>query len=234
MQGIQLPNTSGKPKKVIYRIVVKKPLKDYLFHNFSFLTFSSYFIGIVGGDFYGNIARYLLDNSNTPPTVTLTTPANNATYLAPAAHIKLSAAATDADGTITKVEFYNGTKLLHTETVIPYGYVWRNVLLGNYTITAKAYDNSGNVTTSAPVHISVVPNKAPIVSITSPANNQVFADTATIRLIAAASDTDGRITSVKFYSGTTLLRTEFKLPYTYNWANAAPGTYTITALATDN
>ena len=183
----------------------------------------------------GLIAGYLLNNdsSNTPPTVSLTAPANNAKYLAPAS-IKLSAAASDSGGTITKVEFYNGSKLLHTETVIPYGYVWRHVPAGNYTITAKAYDNSGIAATSAPVHISVVPNKAPAVSIISPADNSTFADTATIRLAASAADTDGRITRVEFYSGTTLLRTEYKYPYTYNWTNVTAGTYIITAKAIDN
>jgi len=188
----------------------------------------------VGGGYYGFVARFLLDGSNTPPTVNLTTPTNNATYLAPAAHIKLSAAASDKDGTITKVEFYNGTTLLHTETVIPYGFVWRNVPLGNYTLTAKAYDNSGNVTTSAPVHISVVPNKAPAVSIIKPSDNEAFAAPAYIHFEAAANDTDGRITRVDFYEGSTLLRTEYKSPYTYIWKNVPRGTYTITAVATDN
>jgi len=189
---------------------------------------------VAGGDYFGTVARYLLDNNNTPPTVTLTTPANNTIRLAPAAHIKLSAAAADEDGTITKVEFYNGTKLLHTETVIPYGYVWKHVQLGNYTLTAKAYDNSGNVTTSAPVHISVVPNKPPVVSITKPVNNRSFAAPGYIHLEAAASDTDGRVTNVKFYNGSSLLRTEYEYPYTYHWENVPVGTYTITAVATDN
>ena len=187
-----------------------------------------------GGEVYGTVARFLLFSNNTPPAVTLTAPANNAKYLAPAAHIKLNAAASDSGGTITKVEFYNGSTLLHTETVIPYGYNWKNVPLGNYTITAKAYDNSGNVTTSAAVHISVAANKAPVVSITKPANNQSFDAPATIHFEAAASDTDGRITKVEFYNGTTLLRTEYKYPYTYNWTNVPAGTYTITAKATDN
>jgi len=184
----------------------------------------------------GLVARYLLDNSNstTPPTVSLTAPKNNTTYLAPAAHIRFFAVAADKDGTISKVEFYNGTTLLHTETVFPYGFTWRNVPLGNYTLTAKATDNSGLVTTSAPVHISVVPNKPPVVSITKPNNNQSFAAPGYIHLEAAASDTDGRITNVKFYNGTTLLRTEYEYPYTYHWENVPAGTYTITAVATDN
>jgi uncharacterized delta-60 repeat protein len=182
----------------------------------------------------GIVARYLLDGTNTSPTVNLATPTNNATYLAPAAHIKLSAAATDKDSTISKVEFYKGTTLLHTETVIPYGFVWRNVQLGNYTLTAKAYDNSGNVTTSASVHISVVPNKAPVVSIVKPANNQNFAAPAYIHLEAAASDVDGRITKVQFFNGSTLLRTEYQSPYTLVWQNVPAGSYKITAVATDN
>jgi len=184
---------------------------------------------------YGFLSSYLLNNNITsPPTVSLTAPKNNATYLAPAAYIRFFAVAADKDGTISKVEFYNGTTLLHTETVFPYGFTWRNVPLGNYTLTAKAYDNSGLVTTSAPVHISVVPNKPPVVSITKPVNNRSFAAPGYIHLEAAASDTDGRITNVKFYNGATLLRTEYEFPYTYHWENVPAGTYTITAVATDN
>ena len=182
----------------------------------------------------GVAAKYSLTESVNPPIVSLTAPANNTTRLAPAAHIRLRAEAADKDGTISKVEFYNGTTLLHTETVFPYGFTWRNVPLGNYTLTAKAYDNSGLVTTSAPVHIFVVPNKPPVVSIIKPVNNRSFAAPGYIHLEAAASDTDGRITNVKFYNGTTLLRTEYVFPYTYHWENVPVGTYTITAVATDN
>ena len=182
----------------------------------------------------GVVAKYILTAGTTPPIVSLTAPANNATYIAPAAHIRLIAAASDKDGTISKVEFYNGTALLHTETVAPYGFIWRNVQVCNYTLTAKATDNSGLVTASADVHISVVPNKAPAVSIIKPFNNQTFPGPATIHLEAAASDTDGRITKVEFYNGATLLRTELKPPYTFAWKNVTPGNYTITAKATDN
>ncbi len=190
---------------------------------------------VVGDDSSFKVARYLLDNSNnTAPTVTLTTPADNTIRLAPAGHIRLRAVASDKDGTISKVEFYNGTKLLHTETVFPYGYVWEHVPLGHYTLTAKAYDNSGLVTTSAPVHISVVPNKPPVVSIIKPNNNQRFTAPGYIHLEAAASDTDGRVTNVRFYNGSDLLRTEYEYPYTYHWENVPAGTYTITAVATDN
>ncbi|MDO8413506.1 MAG: DNRLRE domain-containing protein, partial [Gallionellaceae bacterium] len=64
----------------------------------------------------------LLITYNVAPTVSLTAPANNTVVTAPAT-ITLAATATD-DGTISKVEFYNGTTLLNTDTTAAYGYIW--------------------------------------------------------------------------------------------------------------
>lgn len=91
---------------------------------------------------------------NVAPSVSVTAPVNNSNYTAPAT-IDLLATATDVDGTISKVQFYNGTKLLHTEYQGTYSYSWTNVPAGTYTITAKATDNKGAVTTSSEVTVSV-------------------------------------------------------------------------------
>ena len=171
--------------------------------------------------------------ANSAPAVHITSPANNAVYYAPAT-INLRASATDADGYISDVKFYNGTTLLKTEYYYPYTYTWSNVLPGNYSITAKATDNHGAVTASAVVHITVNANKAPIVSITSPVNNAVYTAPATIYLRAAAHDVGDTINNVKFYNGTTLLKTEYYYPYTYTLPGVAAGTYSFTAKATDN
>src|SRR5690606_21255941 len=85
---------------------------------------------------------------NQPPTVSLTAPANNTTYTAPAS-ISITASASDADGTIAEVAFYNGSTLLGTATTSPYTYNWTGVTAGTYTLTARATDNSGAITTSA-------------------------------------------------------------------------------------
>ena len=92
--------------------------------------------------------------SNQPPTVSLTAPANGATYVAPAS-IALSASASDADGTVARVEFYRGTTLLATDTTSPYSYTWSSVPAGTYSLTAVAYDNSGARVTSAARSITV-------------------------------------------------------------------------------
>lgn len=89
------------------------------------------------------------------PTVAITTPVTNSTVCGPAS-ITISANATDADGTISKVEFFNGTTLLATDITSPYSYVWSGVGSGTYSITAKATDNSALTATSSVVAVNVV------------------------------------------------------------------------------
>ena len=169
--------------------------------------------------------------SNTLPTVSITAPANNTAITAPA-NFSLTAAAADADGTISKVEFYNGATLLGTVAAAPYTFAWNAVAAGSYTVTAKAYDNRGAVTTSSAV--TLIANSTPTVSITAPANNTIVAAPAAFTLTATAADTDGTISKVEFYSGATLLGTVTAAPYTYVWNAVAAGTYTVTAKAYDN
>jgi hypothetical protein len=187
----------------------------------------------VGGANYGSVASYLLADQSTPPTVSLISPTDSARRLAPA-NIRLTATASNSTGSITKVEFYNGDSLLHTAYAIPYSFVWTGVPVGDYTLTAKAYDAAGLSATSEPVQVSVVPNQPPVVSIVSPVNNRAFADPGYIHFQAIAKDADGRITRVEFYNGSTLLRTEYEAPYTYVWKAVPTGAYTITAVAVDN
>ncbi len=87
-------------------------------------------------------------------SVVLTSPENNASFVAPAV-INLAATASRPGGSISRVEFYNGTAKLGEDASAPYTYAWSNVAAGRYTITAVAIDNSGTRVTSAPVEIRV-------------------------------------------------------------------------------
>lgn len=173
--------------------------------------------------------------TNIFPTVSITSPANGASFVAPAS-IPFVATASDADGTITKVEFYNGATLFHTEINAPYEFSWNSVPIGNYSITARAYDNAGGITSSSAIAITVTGagNLPPTVSITGPANNSTYTSPATIPITATASDPDGSISSVAFYNGESLLNTDNSSPYSYTWTSVAAGTHFITARATDN
>jgi uncharacterized protein (DUF2141 family) len=173
---------------------------------------------------------------NQAPTVSITSPATNSTYNAPAS-ISLTASATDADGTISKVEFFNGTTSIGSVTQSPYTFIWSNVAAGTYSITAKATDNAGATTVSASITVTVkavVVNQAPTVSITSPLNNSSFNAPASISFTASASDQDGTISKVEFFNGTTSIGSATQSPYTISWNNVAAGTYSVTAKATDN
>jgi hypothetical protein len=76
-------------------------------------------------------------------------------------------------------------------------------------------------------------NTAPEVTITSPANNTVFSTSDTITFVASASSPNG-IAKVEFFSGDFKLNEDTTPPYTYSQSNVKPGTYTVTAVATDN
>jgi chitinase/chitodextrinase len=173
---------------------------------------------------------------NVNPTTAISSPANNASFNAPAT-ITINATATDSDGTISKVDFYNGTTLLGTDTSNPYSFSWTGVAAGSYSLTVKATDNAGGAGTSSVVTITVVnvTNPSPTTSITSPANGATFTAPATINIAANAADTSpGTVASVAFYNGTTLLGTDTSSPYTFSWTNVAAGTYNIKTIATDN
>ena len=168
-----------------------------------------------------------------PPTVTLTQPANGATFAAPAT-VSLAASASD-DGTVTRVEFFNGAAKLGEDTTAPYNFTWGGVGAGTYTITARATDDLGTSTTSAPSTITVsAANTAPIVSITSPANGAIFPWKPTITITATASDPGGSVTRVEFRNGATVLGQDTSAPYAFTWRNVPPGSHTLTARATDN
>jgi hypothetical protein len=152
------------------------------------------------------------------PTILLSAP--TATLNAPAT-VPLSATTT---GTLTQVEFYNGTTLLFTDTTAPYAYTWSNVPAGSYSITAKAIATNGLSATSAPATVTV--GAAPTISLSAP--TATLSDPATVSLSAT---TTGTLTQVEFYNGTTLLFTDTTAPYAYTWSNVAAGSYTVTAKA---
>ncbi len=93
---------------------------------------------------------------NSPPSVSITSPANGAVF-GFRANVTINASASDGDGTVAKVEFFrnDGATKLGEDLTAPYSYVWRRAASGTHSLRAKATDNTGAVTTSAPVSIRV-------------------------------------------------------------------------------
>jgi sulfur relay (sulfurtransferase) complex TusBCD TusD component (DsrE family) len=178
-------------------------------------------------------ARSLTVLPNQPPIVALNALDPSLNHIAPAS-ITLSAEASDTDGTITKVVFYRDSTLIGTDTSAPYSIIWYNAPAGTYSLTAVATDNKGGTTTSEARSLTVNVNQLPMVALSAPDAGQSYAAPGTITLSAEASDSDGTITKVAFYRGTTLIGTAMSAPYSITWNNAPVGTYSLTAVATDN
>jgi len=95
-----------------------------------------------------------LESSDVAPAVSLVSPLITDSFVAPAT-ILIEANASDAGGTIAKVEFLQGSTLLGESTSAPYQYTWPNVPQGTYSLTARATDNNGNITISNAVEVPV-------------------------------------------------------------------------------
>lgn len=104
---------------------------------------------------YAMVQVMVTSTANVSPTVSLTAPTDNSTFVEEKP-VTLSATASDFDGTITQVDFYQGTTLISSATTVPYTATW-NPVAGNYVITAKATDNGGAVSTSQPANVTISP-----------------------------------------------------------------------------
>ncbi len=103
----------------------------------------------------------LYPTNDLPPSVTLTSPTNGTSFSS-GTNINLKASASDVDGSVSQVQFLAGTNVLGTVAGGPsYNFLWTGVAAGNYTLTAKATDDQGISTVSAPVSISVVAGVPP-------------------------------------------------------------------------
>jgi subtilisin family serine protease len=89
----------------------------------------------------------------TPPTTSITSPANGATV---SGTVTVSASASDAGG-VTRVEVYADGGLVGSDTTAPYQVAWNtaSVANGNHALQTRAYDAAGNVGSSALVSVTV-------------------------------------------------------------------------------
>ena len=214
-------------------------------------------------------------DTNIPPSVAITSPANGSVFSAPA-NIPLIAVASDPDGFVAGVQFFAGTNSLGIATnwavvdplpgngppVVARAFflTWSNAPAGSYRLTALATDNGGATGVSSPVQITVLStqtNVPPVVRIASPPNGSVFRAPLNLPIFAFAADPDGAVASVEFFAGTNSLGLGQPVaavppslppgpvqppilifePTNYwglVWTNPPPGTYALTAKATDN
>jgi plastocyanin len=82
--------------------------------------------------------------------------------------------------------------------------------------------------------VAAAANNPPSVTITNPASGKVFSAPANITIRASASDSDGTVTNVQFRQGITVLSNMTIAPYAITASNLVQGSYSFSAVATDN
>lgn len=168
---------------------------------------------------------------NVAPNVSLATPTVSGN--APAT-VGLSATASDSDGTITKVEFFNGSALLASITTAPYTYSWTGVGAGTYSITAKATDNSNAVTTSSVQTVTVngTTNVAPTLSWNTTASTYVDLASGKVGCVKGNATDPVSVTGLDFNVGDENLSTVTFSMTSSKTSVIANGAFTVTGTGT--
>ena len=129
----------------------------------------------------------------------------------------ITANATDNVG-VSSVVFSVDGQAVGTDTTAPYSVSWNADAagLGAHTISATAYDTSGNLSTSTAVTVTVVDRTSPTVTITRPTNGSTVSRSSTVTIAATATDTRG-VARVVFYVNNVLRCTDTGSPYSCTW-----------------
>src|SRR5207237_5182308 len=112
---------------------------------------------------------------------------SNGNMLVGPANIIVNANASDADGTISTVEFFDNGQSIGVGTASganQYSFNWANVAFGNHSLVAMATDNGGKNAISNAANIIV--NGLANVNITTPAAEAGFTAPANISILASA------------------------------------------------
>ncbi len=125
------------------------------------LPSTSYLMQVVASDAAGNrsppsasLLVVTLAPPNEPPVVRLTGPAGGAVFSGNVT-LKLEASASDSDGNVARVEFFDGPAKLAEDLVAPFAFDWIGAATGHHLLSAVATDNRGASTASATVDIEV-------------------------------------------------------------------------------
>ena len=146
--------------------------------------------------------------------------------------VNITATASDADGSVTQVEFLIDDVVVSTDASSPYAYSW-TATAGSHTIKARATDNLGLVATSSVANIAVAVNTPPSAAITSPLASATYIAPAAVTINATASDADGTVTQVEFFVNNASVGVDASSPYSFTWTSV-PGTASLTVKSTDN
>ncbi|HTD66269.1 MAG TPA: Ig-like domain-containing protein, partial [Candidatus Limnocylindria bacterium] len=169
---------------------------------------------------------------NQPPLVSLISPTNGEMFLGPTP-LLLEATATDADGSVTIVEFFvNGVKFGEA-TNSPFSFTWGNPPLGAHVLRAIATDNEGASAGSAVVSVTVFDALGtPLPRVTSPAHGAIIQGPTNLTVHATVLAPNA-VTNIVFIANGSAIGEDGAPPFSVVWSNAPFGTSTLAVVAFD-
>ena len=188
----------------------------------------------------GNVFAPRFPPQSAPLALALNPPPNNGLYLF-GAPIVLGAATVATANPVKSVSYYGDSTLLGTVAAPPYTFLWSNAPPGIHQVTVQATDTVGLSGVSFST-LEVLRDLPPTIYLTSPSVGQVFAAGQPITITAGASEAGGVVQRVDFYylehgvtinASPVLAGTATTVPYTVTLPGLAPGTYLLSAIATD-
>lgn len=176
-------------------------------------------------------------NNNAAPLVSFVYPtaSNGGLNFELGSSIYVQVNATDSDGTIARVNFFDGQRLIGTATTSPYSVVFTPDQTRAYSLRAVAVDDRGiSSSISTVVTIDSPTGEAPEVAMLIPHTGESLTASSTLLLEAFAYSNN--LSNVQIYvNGSLRNGVTSPVPYYYNnrFRPGLAGTYNVIAVATD-
>jgi hypothetical protein len=173
---------------------------------------------------------------NEPPSsVAITSPATG-TSIFGSRDINVQVSASDPDGNIDRVEFYENGVLFATASSAPYEGIFPAAPIGSHVFTAKVVDTQGLELTSSAVTVEIVPSAPTSVVINSPAAGTHFPGGKAVPIQVSASDPNNDLAMAYLYEGETVVQTlsvgglsSFQM----TWVQVTPGAHQLRVKVVD-
>lgn len=169
-------------------------------------------------------------NLTMPPVVSITSPANGASFTV-GSNIAVAVTASSSAGLITQLGLYSGTNLLGSSTNSSQTFIVSNAPPGTNSYYAVATDSIGQVSTSAVVNVGVFNIGLTLVS---PATGTSYPPTNLVTVSAFALLESGTMTNVEFLADGVKFAEDSSAPFSVSWDSATAGSHRLTAVGRDS
>jgi hypothetical protein len=115
--------------------------------------------GVLNTSVFDNVS-VLTDAANASPTVSVSSPQPGTVLAAPGA-VTFDAAAADAGGSVSRVDVYEGSTLVGTDTTSPYSIPLSGLSEGAHVFTVIATDNLNATAATPPIGVTVTSTPPP-------------------------------------------------------------------------